>query len=308
MGFYTQWIISFSTAARNSKVSKPTLNCVSSQGYCRLNDKSRHNGYQAKILYLSIIARQQITAYDLFIQKLCKLENIKIDFKRTDEYLLVDKYTSRNGKYRLVTMPFSMRVAQSLVSKIEQLNLPFLNELIPNAARHFLRSKALNDGLPPEVIDALLGHWHMGSEPWSSYGLFDFKDFAQPLSPSSKISKKNLTSNPQCGRSNMAHDETLTLIQQFWEGKTTKGTLSKEELDQARRLIEQHFPSVKKGSTMKSHRLLRLYTSLLLGQVFPDKKELRNQIERHRVLSEHLRNHKELTPENKNSLLMCLIT
>lgn len=97
----------------------------------------------------------------------------------------------------------------------------------------------------------------------------------------------------------MAHDETLTLIQQFWEGKTTKGTLSKEELDQARRLIEQHFPSVKKGSTMKSHRLLRLYTSLLLGQVFPDKKELRNQIERHRVLSEHLRNHKELTPENK---------
>jgi hypothetical protein len=183
MGFYTQWIISFSTAARNSKVSKPTLNCVSSQGYCRLNDKSRHNGYQAKILYLSIIARQQITAYDLFIQKLCKLENIKIDFKRTDEYLLVDKYTSRNGKYRLVTMPFSMRVAQSLVSKIEQLNLPFLNELIPNAARHFLRSKALNGGLPPEVIDALLGHWHMGSEPWSSYGLFDFQGFRSALEP-----------------------------------------------------------------------------------------------------------------------------
>lgn len=183
MGFYTQWIISFSTAARNSKVSRPSLNGVSSQGYCRLNDKSRHNGYQAKILYLSIIARQQIAAYDAFIERLYKLENIRLDRKPADQYLLVEKGITRNGKSQLVFIPFSMQKAQHLVSKIEHLNLPFLNDLIPNAARHFLRTKALNDGLPPEVIDALLGHWHMGSEPWSSYGIFDFQVFCSTLEP-----------------------------------------------------------------------------------------------------------------------------
>ena len=45
-----------------------------------------------------------------------------------------------------------------------------INYRLPmNANRHFLRTNLIADNCPVEVVDAFLGHWEIGQEPWGRF-------------------------------------------------------------------------------------------------------------------------------------------
>ena len=47
-----------------------------------------------------------------------------------------------------------------------------------NAGRHYLKFRLLRDGCSPELIEAHLGHWENGQEPWGLFSNLDPLDFA----------------------------------------------------------------------------------------------------------------------------------
>jgi hypothetical protein len=63
---------------------------------------------------------------------------------------------------------------------LEPLLQPYLN-VRANTHRRFLRSELLLRGCNPEVIDAFMGHWHAGEEPFSPYSTFNFASYTREL-------------------------------------------------------------------------------------------------------------------------------
>lgn len=57
---------------------------------------------------------------------------------------------------------------------------PYLN-VRANTHRRFLRSELLLRGCNPEVVDAFMGHWHAGEEPFSPYSSFSFASYTREL-------------------------------------------------------------------------------------------------------------------------------
>lgn len=61
---------------------------------------------------------------------------------------------------------------------------PLLNGYLnvrANTHRRFLRTELLERGAPPEMIDALMGHWQNGQEPFGVFSSFSFKDYVHYL-------------------------------------------------------------------------------------------------------------------------------
>ena len=50
-----------------------------------------------------------------------------------------------------------------------------------NFHRRFMRTELLNRGCPMEVVDAWMGHWYFGEEPWGLYSSFSFQDYRTAL-------------------------------------------------------------------------------------------------------------------------------
>ena len=50
-----------------------------------------------------------------------------------------------------------------------------------NANRHFLRTGLCHLGCPKDVIDAFMGHWHRGREPWGKHSSLSPELYSQTL-------------------------------------------------------------------------------------------------------------------------------
>jgi len=50
-----------------------------------------------------------------------------------------------------------------------------------NTHRRFLRTELIERGCPPEVLDALMGHWQQGEEPFGFYSSFSFARYVEQL-------------------------------------------------------------------------------------------------------------------------------
>ena len=64
---------------------------------------------------------------------------------------------------------------------LEPLLKPYL-DVRANTHRRFLRTELLERGCNPEVVDAFMGHWHTGEEPFSPYSTFSFSAYVAELS------------------------------------------------------------------------------------------------------------------------------
>jgi len=56
------------------------------------------------------------------------------------------------------------------------------NYVIPqNAGRHYLKYHLIKAGCSPELVEAQLGHWEAGQEPWGPFSNLDPLDFARQM-------------------------------------------------------------------------------------------------------------------------------
>ncbi|MDR5900127.1 hypothetical protein QC823_14170 [Halomonas vilamensis] len=52
-----------------------------------------------------------------------------------------------------------------------------------NINRHFLHTHLKENGCSSEIVDAFMGHWDAGQEPWASYSTLCPQEYRNLLTP-----------------------------------------------------------------------------------------------------------------------------
>ncbi|MFZ4859017.1 MAG: site-specific integrase [Desulfuromonadaceae bacterium] len=180
---YTVIQFAFSTGFRavNSPLLPPSQ-IDEDTGFAVISDKDGLDYYNSRIVWLPPICIQQYNTYlehlDCLLPKLEFLD-IKafnalkhlLHFPKPSNRLPLFFYLKRSGNTKIIR-------PTDVWADIRK-NLEF--ELPVNANRHYLRSYLLENGCPPEVIAAFMGHWERGEEPWGRYSALSPVDYATIL-------------------------------------------------------------------------------------------------------------------------------
>ena len=135
-------------------------------GFCLLSDKDTRDNYHTRLLWLAPVCLRQLQAY---------LDHIRILYSKIS--VIDSKFFSRvtikrRGAIEKELLFFDTQERPRAVSPKtlhDFRTLPSGIILPANSNRHLLRSWLLRKGCPPEIIDAFLGHWFLGQEPWGPY-------------------------------------------------------------------------------------------------------------------------------------------
>ena len=171
LAVYTVMMIGFATGYR--AVRDPLLQEAEidhSTGFGIVSDKDTDDFYNARIVWLPEICLRQLDFYRQHVKRLQEWL-----FENNQELFFKSRHQSVSGRHGNRVYPglFLMQKDSndlSLNPKLLQDLLEKINYLLPmNANRHYLRSKLIASRCPVEVLDAFLGHWERGREPWGRY-------------------------------------------------------------------------------------------------------------------------------------------
>ena len=145
-------------------------------GLCLISDKDGSDYYNSRVVWLPNVLIKQLNLYR---------EHRKIMMS-----FLVGNNANRELLDALPNLFFvdsKFNIQNVRPSTLE----PLLESILPlpiNSNRRFLRSKLRLRGCPPEIVDAFMGHWSRGEEPWGRYSTLsyhlivkDLKKYLEPL-------------------------------------------------------------------------------------------------------------------------------
>lgn len=164
------WRFVFATACRAIVTPYLALSDIDrSSGIGLLTDKDDGTGYKSRLIWLPPTVIRDMAQYEQYrlaflkshTEMICK-DDLAIFFVELD----------RNEQLRAITVsPKTM--------------LPIMEAFLPsypaNFHRRFLRMELLERGCPTEIVDAWMGHWHMGEEPWATLSSFSFQIYRDTL-------------------------------------------------------------------------------------------------------------------------------
>ena len=168
---YTVMMIGFATGYR--AVRDPLLQSAEidlSTGFAVISDKDDSDFYNSRIVWLPHLCIKQLEHYRehvRFLRYWLFQHNQNLFFASR-----LQETTGRHGEREFPSLFLIDRDAQKLTVRpllLEQLLRKADYPLPLNANRHFLRSNLLAAGCPIEVIDAYMGHWERGMEPWGRF-------------------------------------------------------------------------------------------------------------------------------------------
>jgi len=165
-------------------------------GFCLASEKDNDRYTEARLVFLLPMVLEQLHCYREHVQRLRKylaLWNPKALDQLDLELAFNDLSSHKAPKRDLdlvklregapVVFMLSTRGAQVLPVRESQ-----LQELLGNgwnlrlgAIRHFVRSQLLWAGCAGEAIDALLGHWTRGAEPWGRFSTLPPAKWSQQI-------------------------------------------------------------------------------------------------------------------------------
>lgn len=186
---YTAFLVAFSTGFR--AVRDPFLSAAEidwNSGFAILRDKDNEDGYNSRMIWLPPVCLQQLKFFRKHQQNALYRFSILIpniflqpDRPRRDvpgHYMFYAKTDEDNNEY----------VAMTLGPKLIGTRLRSIYALPFNASRHYLRSCLLGKDCPVEVINAFMGHFERGEEPWGIFSGFSpityrdtLKEYLVPL-------------------------------------------------------------------------------------------------------------------------------
>jgi hypothetical protein len=168
-------VLAFGVAAAMRGVSTPYLHLsdVDDQtGFAVVTDKDSGSGYKSRLVWLPEVVQKQMRYYENYLSATSKYLNLKATKKKMPCCYFLDK----SGDIEEVR-------PKSLAPHLKQyLDLP------ANAARHWTCThlREGGGGLSRETVDALMGHWWRGEEPWGPFSSFSYaafrKEIADPIS------------------------------------------------------------------------------------------------------------------------------
>ncbi len=167
---YTAFMIAYGTGFR--AVRDPFLSAAAvdwKSGFAVLNDKDNEDGYNSRLIWIPPDCLQQLKLFKEHQQNLlCRLSilipNISARLKNRrrlspGRFMFYAKRDDDSGEY----------LAKPLSPKLLGQKLRDVFALPINANRHYLRSTMLARGCPVEVINAYMGHFERGEEPWGKF-------------------------------------------------------------------------------------------------------------------------------------------
>lgn len=199
---YTACLIAYATtyrAVRDPSLYENDINFTSGMGV--ISDKDDEYNYHSRFVWISDICKQQIIYYRRHLQRIHELFSLESPslfklFSQLDKdgrplnlFLLnrtIDRtsvsesenYGEQSGnKHRFIYQLEELRPA-NLEKRLKEHH----NYRLPvNAHRHYLKNELLERGCPSEVIEAQLGHWELGMEPWNRFSNLHPREFCRQL-------------------------------------------------------------------------------------------------------------------------------
>jgi hypothetical protein len=170
---YTAFLVAFSTgfrAIRDPFLSSAEIDWVS--GFAVLSDKDNEDAYNSRLIWLPPVCLDQLKYFrEHQLNAMYRFNALipgifpMLDRPRREGpvrymyFSYFDKITSKSVAFT----PGPSLLGSGLKSIY---NLPF------NASRHYLRSNLLERNCPIEVINAFMGHFERGEEPWGVFSGF----------------------------------------------------------------------------------------------------------------------------------------
>lgn len=168
---YTVLMIGFGTGYR--AVHDPLLQEAEidhASGFGVIADKDGNDFYNSRIVWLPPMCLSQLSLYSEHLHNMRRSLfwwNQKLFFSSKEDSITGrQQERSCPGLFYLDQKHDSVEVRPSSLESY----LKLIGFALPvNANRHYLRSNLLRMGCPPEVINAFMGHWCLGLEPWGRF-------------------------------------------------------------------------------------------------------------------------------------------
>ena len=195
---YFETILSLVVATRNTTNPYIYKNQLVKNNFVTLNDKNINNGYNTHLVYVPHQVLRLQDHYEQWVKKsiayfrkcrlikVSDLYNEKLKNTHTWKGLLIKserfpgfvllKYNYRKKSIRV--MPYTRTQAVNIIPPLFRYPV---EQLKPNANRHFLRSSLLERNINPEYIDEYLGHRHYGTETWNLASFFNPLDYQNTI-------------------------------------------------------------------------------------------------------------------------------
>ncbi|TRO82567.1 site-specific integrase [Trichloromonas acetexigens] len=169
---YTATYIAYATGIRAVTHPFPNEENIDHEtGFCVINDKDSDDNYHTRLIWLPPGCHNQYLLYRTHSKLVASIMvNIRSDFftKAQDRFFFLDENGSPAAISPKRLYDFS--------------DLPTPISIAENGNRHMLRSWLLVRGVSPEVINAFLGHWFLGEEPWAQHSALSPHQYRLSLS------------------------------------------------------------------------------------------------------------------------------
>ncbi|MEL7983118.1 hypothetical protein AAG584_24030 [Vreelandella titanicae] len=154
---YTVAMLMFSTGYRSVRDPLPSWNNISlSRRMIVIADKTDDQQSHARFLPLTRLMVEQLQHYQRHRQGLLGRLTFFLEHQWETPFMFLDYY----GNPKEVT-------PTRLHDQLRWIDSPPLN-----INRHYLHTRLKESDLSSEVVDAFMGHWDSGQEPWASYSTF----------------------------------------------------------------------------------------------------------------------------------------
>jgi len=163
-------------------------------GVLPLNDKHSRKEASLRYVYIPTSARTLLDEYvalrEHSLMFLAFTEKDKFQaWKNPQEMSLIERCFGKNAPEILDgvdAMPYLFKLENRISTHLRPSDLGIVADLKQynlDIGRHFLRSELVNMGCPSELIDAQMGHWSIGREPFGPASSLSIHGFAKAIGP-----------------------------------------------------------------------------------------------------------------------------
>ncbi len=174
---YVAIMVAYATGIRAVTNPIPRLSNIDyDTGLFVLRDKDSEDGYHTRLMWCAPMCMEQLQVYWQHINKVIHA----IGSGRPDFYSeLTYDHNGEREAFFLQSDETPFNVTPQVLHAFY--DLPCKIHLPDNAHRHYLRSVMLERNCPPEVINAYMGHWSVGEEPWGKYSSLSAYNYCKHL-------------------------------------------------------------------------------------------------------------------------------
>ncbi len=153
-----------------------------------ISDKDDRDNSKSRIVFLPLLFTQQLNEYKRHRQQLIThltLINPTLADQLKAEKRNLPQFKPLTGK----SLPFFffLDIKNGALNNITPSNLKnqiqWSYNLPSNANRHFLRTRLRELKVPGEIVDAYMGHWEHGQEPFGKFSTFSAHSFKKLIHP-----------------------------------------------------------------------------------------------------------------------------